>query len=230
MNEKPAVLASSIGSKMLMALTGLALVLFVLLHMAGNLQMFIGQDAMNNYGITLRKFGLLLWVVRIGLLAVVLAHVVMSIRLALKNRAARPAKYVFKNTVQASLASRTMVISGLIILGFLVYHLLHFTLGVTHPDDFALHDAQGRHDIYNMVVHGFQNPLVSGFYILAMVLLFSHLSHGASSFFQSLGWNSPRLNNFIKKFGPVVAWLICLGFVSVPLGVLLGIIKLAGGN
>lgn len=230
MNEKPAVLTSSIGSKILMALTGLALVLFILVHMAGNLQMFSGQDAMNNYGITLRKFGPLLWAVRLGLLAVALAHVIMSIRLWLQNRAARPSAYAFKNTVQASLASRTMIISGLIILGFLVYHLLHFTLGVTHPDDFALHDAQGRHDIYNMVVHGFQNPLVSGFYILAMVLLFSHLSHGASSFFQSLGWNPPRLNNFIKKFGPVVAWLICLGFVSVPLGVLLGIIKLAGGN
>ncbi len=230
MNEKPAVLTSSIGSKVLVALTGIALVLFVLVHMIGNLQMFIGQEAMNNYAVTLRKFGALLWVFRLGLVGIALVHVFMALRLKLQNRAARPVRYSSNHTVQATLASRTMVISGLIILTFAVYHLLHFTLGVTHPEHFALHDAQGRHDVYNMVVYGFQNVLVSGFYVIAMLLLFSHLSHGAASFFQSLGWNSPKCKTAIERFGAVVAWLVCLGFVSVPLGVLVGLIKPVGGG
>jgi len=230
MNEKPAVLTSSIGSKVLVALTGIALVLFVLVHMIGNLQMFIGQEAMNNYAVTLRKFGPLLWFVRLGLLGIALVHVFMTLRLKLKNRAARPVRYISNHTVKATFASRTMVISGLIILAFVVYHLLHFTLGVTHPEHFALHDAQGRHDVYNMVVSGFQNVLVSGFYVMAMVLLFSHLSHGAASFFQSLGWNHPKYQRAIERFGAIVAWLVCLGFISVPLGVLAGLIKPVGGG
>ena len=209
-----------------MALTGVGLVLFLIVHMAGNLQMFAGQDAMNAYGVTLRKVPLLLWVVRLGLIAIAVVHVVMSLRLKLQNRAARPVPYAFKDTVRATLASRTMVVSGLIILAFAVYHLLHFTFGVTDPKNFHLTDDQGRHDVYNMVVHGFQNIFVSGFYILALVLLFLHLSHGASSFFQSLGWNHPRWNAFINKFGPALAWLLCLGFVSIPIAVLVGFIEL----
>ncbi len=230
MSERSAVFNSSIGGKVIMALSGAGLVLFVLVHMAGNLQMFIGQDAMNNYGVTLRKLGPLLWVVRLGLLGIFAAHVAYALRLKLQNRAARPVAYASKKTVQATLASRTMVVSGLIILAFAIYHLLHFTFGVTDPRNFNMSDAQGRHDIYNMVVHGFQNVLVSGFYILAMVLLFSHLSHGAASFFQSLGWNQPRFQAWLKRFGPAVAWLVCLGFVSVPIAVLLGFIKPVGGN
>jgi succinate dehydrogenase / fumarate reductase cytochrome b subunit len=228
MSNRSAVLTSSIGSKVIMALTGVGLVLFVIGHMAGNLQMFIGPDAINAYGVTLRKVPTLLWAVRLGLIAIVLVHVIMSIRLKLQNRAARPVSYAAKDTVKATLASRTMVISGLIVLAFVVFHLLHFTLGVTDPKNFHLTDGQGRHDVYNMVVYGFRNVFVSGFYILAMVLLFSHLSHGASSFFQSLGWNHPRFNAFMQKFGPVVAWLVCLGFVSVPIAVLLGLLKPMG--
>ena len=230
MSNRSAMLTSSIGGKVIMALSGVGLVLFLLVHMAGNLQMFLGPEAMNNYGVALRKLGPLLWVIRLGLLGIFVAHAIYAIRLKLQNRAARPVAYVAKKTVKATLASRTMVLSGLIVLAFAVYHLLHFTFGVTDPRHFQLTDSQGRHDIYNMVVHGFQNVFVSGFYILAMVLLFSHLSHGASSFFQSLGWNHPRYNSFIKKFGPVVAWLICLGFVAVPLAVLLGLIEPVGGN
>ncbi|NUO83479.1 succinate dehydrogenase cytochrome b subunit [candidate division KSB1 bacterium] len=229
MSEISAAVKSSIGSKVIMALTGLGLVLFVLIHMTGNLQMFIGQEAMNNYAVTLRKVPLLLWVARLGIIGFFVFHVIDGIRLKLKNRAARPVGYVSKNTVKATLASRTMVISGLIILAFLVYHLLHFTLGVTNPEHFALRDAQGRPDVFNMVVYGFQNVLVAGGYILAIVLLFAHLSHGAASWLQSLGWNHPKVNAIAKVVAPAVTWLVCLGFVSVPLGVLLGLIKPVGG-
>src|SRR5262245_46815714 len=118
MRNRSAVLTSSISSKVIMALTGIGLVLFVIVHMAGNLQMFVGRDAMNAYGVALRKMPLLLWLVRCGLIAIAVVHVVMSIRLKLQNRAARPVYYAHKNTVKATLASRTMVISGLIILTF----------------------------------------------------------------------------------------------------------------
>lgn len=229
MSQLSAALKSSIGSKVVMALTGLALVLFVIIHMAGNLQMFLGQDAMNNYGVVLRKMPLLLWIARLGLFGLAVFHIIISIRLKLANRAARPISYKHEKTVQASLSSRTMIISGLIILAFLIYHLLHFTLGVTDPQNFALHDSQGRHDVYNMVIAGFKNPLISGGYILAMVLLFSHLGHGASSWMQSLGWNHPKYNGLIAKVGPVISWIVCLGFISIPVAVLLGILKPVGG-
>ena len=229
MSQFTAALKSSIGSKVVMALTGLGLVLFVIIHMAGNLQMFVGQDAMNAYGVTLRKMPLLLWIARLGLLGLAVFHIVISIRLKLANRAARPTRYVQEKTVQASRSSRTMIISGLIILTFLIYHLLHFTLGVTDPKNFALHDPQGRHDVYNMVIAGFKNPLISGGYILAMVLLFSHLGHGASSWMQSLGWNHPKYNGLIQKIGPVLSWIVGLGFVAIPIAVLLGILKPVGG-
>lgn len=229
MSQFTAALKSSIGSKVVMALTGLGLVLFVIIHMAGNLQMFVGQDAMNAYGVTLRKMPLLLWIARLGLLGLAVFHIFISIRLKLANRAARPTRYTHEKTVQASRSSRTMIISGLIILTFLIYHLLHFTLGVTDPQNFALHDPQGRHDVYNMVIAGFKNPLISGGYILAMVLLFLHLGHGASSWMQSLGWNHPKYNGLIQKIGPVLSWIVGLGFVAIPIAVLLGILKPVGG-
>jgi len=225
MSQLSAALKSSIGSKVVMALTGLGLVLFVIIHMAGNLQMFVGPDAMNEYGVTLRKMPLFLWIARIGLLGIAILHVIVSIRLTLANRRARPVRYEHEKTVQASRSSRLMILTGLIILTFLIYHLLHFTLGVADPKSFALEDPQGRHDVYNMVIAGFKNPLISGGYILAMVLLFSHLGHGASSWMQSLGWNHPKYNGLIEKIGPVISWIVCLGFVAIPLAVLLGILK-----
>lgn len=118
MSELSAAVKSSLGSKVIMALTGLGLILFVIIHMAGNLQMFVGQDAMNSYAVTLRKVPLLLWVARLGVIGFFVFHVIDGIRLKLKNRAARPVAYVSQNTVKATLASRTMVISGLIILTF----------------------------------------------------------------------------------------------------------------
>jgi succinate dehydrogenase / fumarate reductase cytochrome b subunit len=230
MNELSGAVKSSVGMKFIMAISGIALVVFVIGHMAGNVQMFIGQDAMNSYAVTLRKMPALLWAVRLGLFLFFAIHVYLGIKLKLENLAARPVRYSRKDTVQASLASRTMMISGSIVLGFLVYHLLHFTLGKTNPDHFHYVDAQGRHDVYSMVVLGFQNVFISGFYIAIMLLLSFHLRHGASSFFQSLGINNPAFNGFIKRFGPVVAFIVVAGFIAVPVGVLLGIIKLPEGG
>lgn len=220
---------SSIGAKFAMALTGLGLVGFVFMHMVGNLQIFLGPEAINRYAAFLKGLGELLWVARLGLLAMVAVHVASAVRLVKLNREARPVAYQFSGSVQLSYASRTMPMSGVIILAFLVYHLLHFTVGSTHPEYFALHDEWGRHDVYSMVVLSFQSWTLVGFYVLAQALLCMHLSHGVSSLFQSLGINFPAANSVIRGLGPAVAWTLFVGNVSIPLACALGFVLPAVG-
>ncbi len=220
---------SSIGAKILMALSGLILFGFVLVHMAGNLQVFLGQDAYNAYAHFLKGLPELLWPARLVLLSAVLLHIFSGLRLAAIDRAARPVAYAQRRYRQASWASRTMALSGLVVLSFLVYHLLHFTLGVTHPADFARRDPAGHHDVYSMLVLGFKNPYVAGAYMVSMALLGLHLSHGVSSLLQTLGFNHPRYNRGVAYIGPLFAALIVVGNISMPLAVLLGWIKLPPG-
>ncbi len=221
MNIIQNLFTSSLGKKYLMALTGLALFFFVIGHMVGNLQIFAGRETLNAYAHFLKSKPLLLWGARLGLLACVAIHIWTAIRLTQENRAARPVQYAKAKPYAASYASRTMIWSGLIIAVFIVYHLLHFTVGVTHPEHFKLVDANGHHDVYGMVVKGFQSPLVSGFYVLAMGLLCLHLSHGVSALFQSLGLKNKAYGPLIDKFAYVSAWVIFLGNISMPLAVLL---------
>jgi succinate dehydrogenase / fumarate reductase cytochrome b subunit len=221
------LLTSSVGQKFIMAITGLALFLFVFGHMAGNLQVFLGPESLNRYGAFLHGLGDLLWLVRFGLLAMVVLHIWSAFKLTAENRAARPQPYARQELVAASYASRTMIWSGLIIAAFVIYHLLHFTADVaavnlTGKDFATLTDDQGRHDVYAMVVLGFRNPLVAGFYILAMTLLCLHLSHGVSAMFQSLGWKSPAYAPVIDCGARAVSWIIYLGYISIPLSVLIG--------
>ena len=216
---------SSIGAKYVMAVSGVALVGFVLAHMAGNLQVFLGWEKLNAYAAFLKSLGSLLWVARGGLLLAALAHVVSGLRLAWLNKQARPVRYRKQTSMHTNVFARTMAVSGLIVLAFLVFHLLHFTLGVTNPQDYSLEDPLGRHDVYSMVVRGFQNPLVAGSYIVAMALLAMHLTHGASSMFQSLGLNHPKYNGLFHKVGPAIGVIVFLGNVSMPVAVLLGFIQ-----
>src|SRR5437773_1725350 len=203
MNLIKRTFGSSLGKKYIMAITGCVLFIFVVGHMLGNLQIFLGAEAINRYGHFLQSNKEILWPVRLGLLAMVLLHIWSAVKLAAENRAARPIGYADNPTpVAASYASRTMLMSGLIIAAFVVYHLLHFTVQVrslnfTGKDFHSMHDAQGRHDVFGMMLAGFAQPLVSGFYILAMGLLCLHLSHGVSATFQSLG-----LKNEVR--GPVI--------------------------
>lgn len=220
---------SSIGAKYLMALTGLVLFGFVLGHMLGNLQIFLGQDAYNSYAHTLKHTPLLLWGTRVVLLVSVLLHIVSGLRLAALNKAARPVQYAQKRWVKASFSSRTMALSGLTLLAFIIYHLLHFTVGVTDPEHYHLVDAVGRHDAYSMFVFGFQNVTVAISYIAAMLLLAMHLNHGASSMFQSLGLNHSRYNSLYRKIGPVFAVVIAIGNIAMPVAVLAGLISLPPG-
>jgi succinate dehydrogenase / fumarate reductase cytochrome b subunit len=227
-------LTSSIGAKVLMALTGVVLVGFIIGHLAGNLQLYAGQDTLNDYAELLQSKPLLLWLVRTGLLASFLLHVVFSARLTLLNRQARPVAYASYEPLKSSFSSRNMFVTGAMVLAFLIYHLLHFTLLATGEGYEALvQDIGGgftRPDVYSMVVLSFQNLWVSLVYIAAMVLLGLHLSHAVSSMFQSLGLNSPRFAGTIEKIGPALAVIVVAGNISMPVAVLLGWIGLPGGG
>jgi succinate dehydrogenase / fumarate reductase cytochrome b subunit len=221
---------SSLGKKYLMAISGLALFLFVVGHMLGNLQIFLGPEMINEYGHFLQSRPELVWLVRIGLLVMLVLHVWAAIKVSAENRAARPVGYGEYKPVGSSYASRTMLLSGVLIFGFIVYHLLHFTVQV-EGINFAktnfetLHDAKQRHDIYNMMVIGFQQPVVSIFYIVSMALLSLHLSHGVSSMFQSLGWKNRKYGRVIDRLALVSAAVLIVGYSAIPIAVLTGVLK-----
>jgi succinate dehydrogenase / fumarate reductase cytochrome b subunit len=215
---------SSIAAKQVVAATGGLLFLWLIAHMAGNLLVFAGREAMNSYAAWLKASGFLLWTMRFLTLLLAVAHVAMSLRLARQNRAARPVPYRRKDYVQASFASRSMVPSGLVVLAFVVFHLLHFTIGVVQRGNYLLTDAQGRHDVYSMVVLGFQSSLVTASYVAAVALLALHLSHGLSSLGQTLGLHHPIYTPWVQRLGPVVAAALTAGFLSVPIAVQLRIV------
>src|SRR5215471_8807767 len=211
---------------MIVAVTGIILILFVIGHLLGNLQIFIGPDWINSYSQHLHDLGPVLWLIRIFLLMTVFIHIYATIQLAVQNRRARPEPYVDRQYVKATFASRHMVMSGLIVLAFIIYHLAHFTVRVTDPRFGLLKpDPFGHYDVYSMMVYGFQNYFVSGFYVLGLFLLAVHLSHGSSSFFQSLGLNDKKLMPRLELGAQVFAWLLFLGYTSIPVAILLGIIQ-----
>lgn len=235
MNWLARTLGSSVGRKMILALTGLALLGFVIAHMLGNLQVFLGPEALNAYAANLKSLGPVLWLMRGGLIVVFVVHVGLALKLAAENRAARPERYAHPGRVQSTPGARSMVVTGLMILLFVLYHLAQFTWGLTNPADYnvveAIQTATGpvnRHDVYSMVVLSFQHPLISGIYIAAMACLALHLSHGVQSVFQSLGLNHPKYEPCLRKLGCGLALVIFLGNVSMPVAILAGLIGLPG--
>jgi len=214
--------ASSIGAKLTMAVTGLLLFGFVVGHLAGNLAVYKGQDAVNHYAEFLHSKGALLWVVRLGLIAVALAHIVSGLRLARDNRAARPVPYAKQANLVSTRAARSMVLTGLTLTGYVLFHLAHFTWAWILTDHAHQVDAQGRHDVYAMVVQGFGEWWVSGLYLVAMVTLFFHLRHGIASFFQTIGFRHPRYLCCVEWLGTILSAVIFLGYASIPVACLLG--------
>lgn len=224
MNGYPRGFSTTVGTKFLVGLTGALLVLFVIGHLLGNLQIYLGHDAINDYAEFLKSKPSLLWGARLGLLAVLIVHIAGITKLTLANRAARPQAYAVKHPVKSTIFSRTMVMSGLILLAFIVFHLAHFTIGIVHPEYYRLVD-RGRQDVFSMMVLGFRNPLIAGSYMLAMGLLGMHLAHGILSVFQTMGWNRPKFKPMIEAGGRLLALLIVLGNISIPLVCLLGWIR-----
>jgi succinate dehydrogenase / fumarate reductase, cytochrome b subunit len=216
---------SSIGKKYVVAVTALLLILYVLGHLAGNLQIYMGPDRINAYAKFLHDLGPVLWVIRVILLAAFVTHIVATIQLAQENRLAKPQKYAVAGYQRSTMASRTMIVSGLIVLCFVIYHLLQFTAQVTDPEFRELHDSIGRHDVYQMLILGFKHPLVSLFYIVGLFLLTTHLSHGFASVVQTLGINNRKIANVVSTGGQTLAWVIFAGYISIPVTILLGIVK-----
>lgn len=240
---------SSLTRQYLMAVTGLGLILFVLAHMAGNLLIFAGRDALNAYAHGLDEHSGLLWLARALLLIAFAVHILIGIQLTVQDHAARPIPYVCWKPLQSSWAARNMLLTGLLVLAFVIYHLLHFTFGVTDPRHFKYaipRDPRGFYDVAGMVVGGFsQTPVALG-YIAAQGILGLHLAHGAWSWFQHLGLNrenglflaSDRLKTrtwlqllrsdcrgyarLVHGFGVIVTILVILGNCSIPLAIQLG--------
>jgi len=220
------VLTSSLGKKIIMAVTGFGLVGFVIIHMLGNLQIFLGADTLNAYAKLLKSSAEVLWAFRLGLLGMAVLHIAAAVSLVLENRKARPQGYTAEKN-SATWASRTMPITGIIVAAFVIFHILHFTVGAVGSDYHAYNiprDAEGRADVYTMVITGFANPWISGFYIVSVGLLCWHLSHGVSSMFQSLGLRNRRSAPLLDKLALAVSLAVFLGMSSVPAAILLNLI------
>lgn len=222
----PDLYRSAVGKKAVMGATGIVLFAFVLGHLLGNLKLYLGPEAYNGYARFLRTVGepvvpanVLLWLVRLVLIACVLLHVAAAWQLTRLSRAARPAAYVAGARIHTTYASRTMRWGGVIILLFVVYHLLHFTWGIVHPSFIP-------GDVYHNVVTGFQVWWVALFYVAAQLALGLHLYHGLWSMFQSLGWNHPRFNLWRNGFAHAFAWIVTAGNISFPVAVLAGLVGL----
>src|SRR5215813_7229043 len=211
---------STNGKKVVMAVTGAIMFLFIIGHLAGNLQIFEGPEKLNSYGRFLHGMGELLWPVRIVLIVSVLLHITATVQLALRKKRARPVGYSRREAIASSYASRTMYWSGPIVLAFVIFHLLQFTAGYIHPESQFIEG-----DVYHNVVAGFQVWWVSVWYIFSVSLLGLHLSHGISSMFQSLGFNHPKHTPILKSAAVAVAVVIVLGYIAIPISVLLGFVK-----
>lgn len=221
-------MGTTVAKKVVVAVTGFGMVLFLIGHMLGNLQAFEGAEKLNGYAELLRIEPVLLWAIRLGLLAFVLAHVYATISLNIESRAARPVKYHTKKTLAATPASRTMLYGGIALFFYIVYHILHFTTRSVHTalvSSTYTTDGHVHPDVFANVVRSFQNPIISAVYIAAQIFLFFHLTHGVQSAFRTVGVTHPRYLAIAKTGGQILALVIVLGFIAVPVGVLAGIIE-----
>ncbi|HEY4131383.1 MAG TPA: succinate dehydrogenase cytochrome b subunit [Gemmatimonadaceae bacterium] len=227
MNSLVAFYRSTIGKKIIMGVTGLIGIGFVIVHMAGNLQVFISQSKINSYGALLHgPLAELTWLIRIVLIVSVILHVTMAYQLTQRSAAARPIGYQKKQTQVATLASRTMKWGGVLLLVFIVFHILHFTTETIDPGGWrGMTDLEGHRDVYGNIIASFHVWWVSLFYIVAMIFLGLHLYHGAWSSVRTLGYAKPSGHPLHRKIALAVAVIVWLGFTLVPVGVIVGLIR-----
>jgi succinate dehydrogenase / fumarate reductase cytochrome b subunit len=210
---------SSVGKKFVMGATGVILVAYLVLHMAGNLQVFLGRDVFNHYAALLHTSEELLWLVRLVLLGAVALHVIAAYQLTRRDQTARPVAYARHTPQAATLASRLMRWGGVLILVFIPVHILNFTTGGLHPSF-----AQG--DVYGNVVYAFEMwPLLSLFYVVTMVFVGFHLYHGVWAMLRSLGVAKPSAHPLERRVAGALAWVVALGFIAVPSAIVLGIVR-----
>jgi len=208
-----------------MAVTGLLLLLFAIFHMLGHLQMFGGREMYNAYANFLQRLWEVKWPVRVGLLGLLSLHVVLAIGLFAKNRAARPIGYAVVRHQRSSFVGRSMTLTGLVVLAFLIFHIINFTIDPhidpgTRSESGSLHLG---HNAYSLYVWAFKQPLYYVIYFAGIALLAMHLGHGASSWLQSLGWRHPKYP--ADRLGPLVAIFLLVGYMVPPTAVLVGVIS-----
>jgi len=205
------------------ALTGILLVLFVTGHLLGNFTFFFGPDAINAYAKNLHSLGPLLWLIRAGLLAVLVTHIAFTVLLWKENHAARPTRYTASNRLETTVFARTMRLSGLVVLAFVVFHLAHFTAQVINPEYKLMKanlNGEMVHDVYGMMVAGFGSVPIVAFYVIGLFLLTMHLNHGLGSLFQTLGITNQHVRPLLELSTKAYAWLLFVGYASIPLSVL----------
>ncbi|MGC2061354.1 MAG: succinate dehydrogenase cytochrome b subunit [Thermodesulfovibrionales bacterium] len=215
------------GRKMVMSVTGLSMLAFVLMHLLGNTTLYYGPEGINAYAAALHRFGALVWAFRLAMLTFLLLHVFCGIQLTLENKAAKPRAYAVKEDRAATFAGRSMIWSGLLIGGFILFHLLHFTFQIISPGISALThpDSMGRPDVFTMVVLSFRRLFISLLYLGAMVVLGLHLMHSIQSAVQTLGLNNGKTLPNVMKAGAFAAILIFLGYAAFPIVVFTGLLK-----
>lgn len=226
--------STAVGKKYVMAVTGIGMMGFVLFHMIGNLKMYAGAADLNHYAHFLQTLlyplapkGVVLWILRGGLITMLFLHLHAAWSLTRLNRKARPVKYQSARDYQiANFASRTMRWSGIIVLAFIVWHLLDLTFGVTnaHVGTMVMDHGEEIKDVYGSVVYTFDRIPVALFYVIANILLGIHLFHGSWSIFQSMGWNNPRFNKWRRAFATGFAAVVVIGNVSFPVAAMAGIV------
>jgi len=216
---------TTLSSKVAVALSGLGLAGFVVFHMLGNLQVLEGPGAYNGYAAFLREMPMVLWTARFGLLTVAVVHIALAIQLALRNRRARPVAYAVRDYRVASVASRTMALTGSLLLLFIVFHLLHLSAGLVDSSFHDHMDERGRADVFGKVIHAFHNPLYVLLYCAGQLVLGMHLSHAVSGSLQTLGFEHAALNRVFKAAGPAVALFVVLGNLVIILAVFLGLVR-----
>lgn len=219
--------SSSIGKKLIVAITGIVLVLFLAGHLIGNLVIYLGPEPFNAYAYFLHHMlhGAGIWVFRVVMIVVIVAHIAATIALTRQNKAARKS-YEYQATIQASRSSRIMILSGLTILAFIVYHILHFTVRAgneyNNPELYSyMLDGEKVHNAWLMVIHGFSWWPATLFYVIAMTLLCSHLIHGVGSIFQTLGLRSKKSAGLIQHISIGYSLFIWIGFISIPISIYL---------
>ncbi len=219
------LLKSTVGRKIVMAVTGLLILLFVIIHLIGNSTIYVGW--LNAYAEHLHALPPVVWAFRLVMLALFALHVFFGIQLTLENNAAKPQGYAIKKSLKATFSSRNMIWTGALIGVFLLYHLLHFTAQVTNPaiSSHLNADTLGRPDVFKMVVLSFQHSAISGIYICAMVALLLHLTHGLQSFVQTLGLNNDKTLPVVATGGRLVAVILFLGYVAIPVAIFAGILR-----
>jgi succinate dehydrogenase / fumarate reductase cytochrome b subunit len=218
---------STVGKKIIMAVTGLIGIGFVIAHMAGNLQVFVGAEKINAYGAMLHgPLAEVTWALRALLIVAVVLHVTMAIQLTARAREARPVGYQMRDPQVSTLASRTMRWGGVLLLVFIVVHLLHFTAERIDPAGFdGKTDAAGRRDVYGNIVASFRIWWVTALYVASMIALGLHLYHGAWTSIRTLGYAKPSENPLKRRIAIAVAVVVWAGFTAVPLAVVAGVLK-----